>query len=253
MKKRIWSLAALVLFFALQLYFFHFEYNLSGGDVVIFSGMLFFLVFYVAVMLDCPNIVPGIISICGVLALCFLAHVRQNDDSMDDLVALTYLPVCLFLIAQSAALQKKPSKTAASVWLALFSICPLLLLGVFIYVLLKFAGIDLSLSAASLNFTIALFLLLIVLYLLVMRTPIKKTKSCQNTALCSQKSLFINAVIVLTETALIAVFYDHMILDYTVPLLWFLNLMILYEWNHPLVCAFTARSEAREKHFLESD
>lgn len=253
MKKHIWHLMALVLFFALQLYFFHFEYNLDSGAGVVLAVMLFFLVFYAVSMFDVPNFVLGIISFCGVFALCYLSHVQQNDQAMDDLVPLTYLPVCLFLIAQFESLQKKQSKAAASFWLALFCVCPVLLLGVLIWVLIKSSETDVTVFSALLNFTTVLFLLLIVLYLLVLRTPVKKMKNTQNAEFPAQKTLFVNAVIVMAETALFAVFYDHMILKNTVPLLWMLNLMILYEQSHPLVRAFASRTERDMKRFLESD
>lgn len=255
-KRSIAAMAALLFLLVTRFLFFRLELD-SGVGILRFSleGALYLLI-YGMCLFELPPVIPGIALLLGCTALGFFYGLSAQSKQMEWLLPLTYFPVFLFFIDQYGMQKQKKPTAFKKLCRGLLWLYPLAFFAVLLFVFFKRRQ-----YADTLPFIYGILLFLAVggIYGFVAGTKMtvrtqKKTRKAErqkaDDLAASAKESFILAMIIIAETGLFLQVMNNVFLTHMLPFLWIVNLLLLQDQGHPLVCAAFDRFRRKEEDFL---
>lgn len=255
MKRNNYKLSTtftlLLLFFSHWMYY-HAETGITSTDFFIVAEFCIFFVFYEMAVLRLSPLWQVMWVILCVLPLSYYYYRMQFEYQSDYFIPMTYLSVFLFYTSQYIFLITKKYELLSSILLILLHIFPVIYLGVIIYMVSVKRNSWETFFSAGVNYSTIIFLLIFILYLVIFvlgNSSVKKRKQKDHKEILYRDSILF-ALVTIIETMILARFYTATTIKHTVPLLWILNLSILYYQGNPHICKFVARMRSKIDTFL---
>ena len=249
-KKRAAVIVSIFGLFFTQFLFYIVEVDLFGWERW-FVGVVLgaFFVFYLMSLLNVPIILEFIWSIvfCPAL-LTFVVCLKENPHGFYHLnlhFTVVYLPVCVFFLIQEAYLKNKRKNTFTGETM-LFSMA---FLGFLIYTaIIRFEPNDPEHGKFRV-FGINLFSLVILLYCSVLLFS-KSVKKKNEGRIPHIRESFLFGIVSIIETFFLIFVCGETTLYFSVSLFWFVNLLVLYIKEHPLLVIFRNTVEEKLQKFI---
>ncbi len=247
-KNCLLTIAALVFLFATRWMYYRLEIDERINTLCFVAEGVLFIALYGLSLFRAPTIVSALTLSAGCVGLGILHGALDGPESPDSFLSpLAYLPVFVFFLDQVCVQQGKP--VFAKIGECLMYGYPLILLGAIVFAL-KRNGMDFSLATAH---RVLLCVILSVSFGFLARVPVKKEsrkkqgqqsrskKQETDTGERRMRLAFIFAIVVIPEAGVLSLLIRQPTLAHTLPILWIVNLLLLYETGHPLVCSAAAR------------
>ena len=244
-KTRILTVAALFLLFATCWMFYRLTLNLIYDDTIMIAELALPFVFYCLCLYGVSPTVFGLFAFAGVSALFALSFFTRYDNQYDYFMILTYIPPLLLFAIQTDAANGKKKGFFSGVGLTfarLFSV------GLTVIMLVCLLKSEKSFYTKNTIYFVFWFVVLWILYFLVMRSTPTDATSLDKASIKTMKSTFLFALCTLPQTMILACVYPVFSVSNTVPLLWIVNLLFLYEQKNPFVRGLV--SHLRERFAL---
>ena len=252
MKKRILTIAALVLLLSTRWMFYRLELEPWIITPLFVAAALFFVLIYGLWLFRVPPALTLAAAAAGCAGLCVLHGTYGAQQTPDLLQPVAFLPPFLFLIEQATA--PKTGKTVSTFASFMEYAC--------VAVLLVLAGFALTKNTPSFTseLAFALFLPITVaaVFALIMRTPIKKQNKKIKEAgnLPSRRrirSSFVRAIAAILCGGVFFAVKESYSSAYTLSILWITDLLLLFDAEHPSVISFADRICKKTIYFLHDD
>jgi flagellar basal body-associated protein FliL len=244
-KNRFLTILMLVLLFAAYWVFCRVEVNAASSVIYVAETVLFFLV-YSLCLFNIPLIIPLVLMIAGCVGMCFVYADRVGVYDGEYLIPLSYLFVFLFFIEQLSFARGKGNSVPVMILTYASRISPFAFLGVTVYYFDdRFKSYYLYIYILVLSAIIGIvYLVFALLKKNETKSKKKKRKQASDDTVQMRISFALAAVPILTAPVYLVLNRISVeCLLYTVPMLWILNLVLLYGQGHPLVRLFFGKKE----------
>ena len=205
-------LALALLFFTRFIMFYRAPFAELLNPFFIGECVLFFVVFALCIF-SAPIDVQRIPALAGCAAISVFYAVSPNKTAGDVLYPLMYLGVFLFLIRQRDLDKPEESSLFTEIWKWLYYAYPAVLLLAFIY----------SANKNKTGFNLYVFVTFLLTAAIFVAIIIKKKRDFQSVIpyAIAAVSIILSGLFMLTKT--------NVFLTHTVPLLWLVDLLIIYD------------------------
>ncbi len=248
-KTSVITLIALAFLLFTRWMLFRLEFNARINLPCFLLECCLFLLLYGLSLFRVPPAVSFLCLAVGCVASGVLYAFTENESDLSFLLPLSYVPVFLFFISQS-----DPDRSSAVTKIAtgVMPFYPVLLGGALLYLAISHQEVlEFSLTWV---YCLLVHLLISVVYGWMLRSPIraqgKNVKRGKDSSVRTVRAAFLFAVVVIPESCLFLLLYRNSVLVHTVPMLWLVNLLLLHEQGHPLVCASFERFCKKRGDFL---
>ena len=250
-KKRVLTIFALAFLFVSRWLFYSLEIDTMLNTGVFAAESGFFLLLFGLCIFHAPKIVSLLCLLFGGVGMGVLYTFSKAYGGISVLLPLTYIPVFLFLLNQIEDREDATNKKVSSIWSCIFFVFPLFLLVAVIY-----AAITEHPEFSSANiYCLVLFALVGLVYVLILRTPVtaqlkkrkngKKMKAKKDGSVRRIHMVFLFAAVSIVEGGVFLFLTRRQLLGHTLPILWLIDLILLYGEDHALVFSYVLINRRR--------
>ena len=244
--NKILILAALVLLFFTRWAFYRLELAITLNAVVFVSECVFFVVLYGMVVFGLRPIYMLLFLLLGSGGLSCLYVFSEGASKGDMFLPLTYFPVFFFLIDQNCLQSDKKNSSFETIRNVVMHIYLWGLAALSIW----YAFFDRDTERKFSVFSLVIFVFVGLLYCLIMQVQPKSKKRTKVQSIKRMRFVFLFAVASMAETFVFLLLTGNTALIHTVPLMWLVNILLLYFKDHPLVGGFGERFSNSMTGFL---
>ena len=244
-KKRLFTFGALAMLFAVLWIFCAVE--LSADNRMIFiAESVFFLLIYALTLFNIPLIIPLVCLAAGSVGDAFLNHSVMPERELSIFFPVTYFLTFLFYIEQLYRVRKGEKSVLAGILAWVFRVFAVASLGADVYYIFDH-GTKVSWRHA---FGIFAFFVIGLIYFIIAFVSTdtapdyskkKKKKTFSEKGHTAMRISFMFVIVAAAASRMLFIFNWNDCYSYTVPVLWAVNLILLCESGHPLVCAFNEK------------
>ena len=253
-ENRLLFLGALFLLFATHWMFYKMDLGVATNDVILIAEFSCFFVFYALLLFPVSAFISGTWAFCGCIGIGVMYYYIDTSESLHFLYPMSYFPALLFMNRLNNSKNKRGFgiSTLQSLMMHFY---PWVYLGGLLYAAISGAWKREAFFSSDLLFGIVIMLLLCIVYLILMRIPVNKlsAEESKNHTVSDLRSSFLFAVFTMTETIAFLCIFDNVSLFHTVPLLWILNLIFLFDQRNSMVLSLAARLKTKEVSFLTDE
>ena len=249
-KRRLGFVALLAILFLTHWVYYMVSFGILLSDVQVLLELLYLFVFYAMLVLALPSALLIVWMAFGCAGLCFYYGLFSDSPDQSWLLPLFFLSALVFCL--SAGETEKNHRLSSALLSALMNLCPWMNAVVAGYLLIT-GKANMYFSSRCIFGVVAL-LVIGGLYLVILRVSAKIENGAKRMAqsLRQCRIPFVFAAICIGESVFLAFIFPGVTFSNTMPLLWILDLFILYDQKNPLVCAFVSRFKKRLNAFLTS-
>ncbi|MBQ7597826.1 MAG: hypothetical protein IJU56_04530 [Clostridia bacterium] len=249
-KARLLNVTALFLLFATCWMFYQLTLNLIYDETLMIVELIFPFVFYCLFLYGVSPTINGLLAFVGVGVLFVVSFLLRYENQYDFFMILTYIPPMLSFVIQIDAAKGKKGGFFSVAGLTVARLFCVALTVVMLFSLFKS---EKGFYTKNTIFFFFLFAVLWVVYFLVMRTSTAGALPSDKAAMKTMKHTFLFALCTLPQTMILSCVNSVTPISNTVPLLWILNLLFLYERHNPFVRGFVSHLQTKFNSFFPGE
>ena len=253
-KSRILTIIALIGLFFTRWVFCRIELVAQDSYVIFIIESILFILIYGLSIFNIPLVIPAFLSLIGCVLIGLLYFLLDGYESKEFLCSFTYFFVLFYYVEQLYYLKNKGDSMFLFVVTLINRFFP------FIFAVLAVVFmIDKDISFNINNvYIILIFIIPAVIYYFISRVGAetnkkKKRKSIKkndNKELQSMRVSFAYSIIPIVFSGVFFALNENKYLSHTIPIVWIVNLILLYSMEHALVRGFVSEIQIKLKDFL---